>query len=203
MAGTQATINLSDLNKRLRKLTPELQRAMHKGLVEGANRIVAQVQQEIETTSPHKPVDTGAMAAGYRARRTARGAMVVSSVPQALWIERGRRPGPVSAEGRRHLADWVRRKHLYLEELANVMAQHHSGESPLKRTFVDLDTGKVKRRTLKRAAIDEACDRVAFAIARKLASKGYAPRYPLKRAIKSSRRAVLEAVRTAMHEVSV
>lgn len=202
MAGATASINLGDLNKRLQQLGPRLQRAMHKGLVEGAHRIVAQVQQEIETTAPHKPVDTGVMAAGYRARRTARGAMVTNSIPQALWIERGRRPGPVSAAGIQHIADWVKRKRLYLDELTKVMAQHLSGEIALKRNYTDRATGKTKRGTIARAAIQEACDRVAHAIAQSIARKGYAPRYPLKRAIKSSHRAVLEAVLQSMREVS-
>lgn len=193
MAGVQNSVTLPQLAAKLRKMGPEISRAMQRGLVSGAHRIVAQVQEEIETTTPHKPVDQGTMAAGYRAIKTKKGAKVVNPVPQALWIERGRRPGPVSAQGQAHIAEWVRRKRIYLEELSRVLAEHKAGTIILKAD---------KRGSVRKDAVREACERVAYAIAQKLRRQGYAPRWPLKRAIKASHRAVLQDVLQEMKKVS-
>lgn len=201
MAGVSNSITLPTLAQKLRKMGPDLARHARKGLVEGAHFIVGQVQVEIATTQPHQPVDKGTMAQGYRAQRTEKGAKVTNAVPQALWIERGRRPGPVSAEGRKHIAEWVRRKRLYLDELARVLDDHESGVAPISAPMGVKVNDRGGFRGLKKAAIEIACQNVAYAIASTIAKKGYAPRWPLKRAIKSSERAVLGFILRAMREV--
>lgn len=183
-------ISIDQLGGELRQLAKRMPDRVRVGLQEAALEILALVQAEIESTKPHKPVDVGTYAASWKRIKTKTGAMVVNPTPQAAWIERGRRKGGVSEEGRKHLADWVKRKGLYLDELATVLAEHKAGKIQLER--------RGKRGTTRRAAIDEACRRVAFVIARKLANEGFSPRWPLKRALAKSKPKVAAAIARAM-----
>ncbi|MBI2391506.1 MAG: hypothetical protein HYV09_18090 [Deltaproteobacteria bacterium] len=183
------SITIDQLGPELRALARKMPDRVRKGLREGALAVIAQVQKEIATTKPHQPEDTGAYAAAWRKRNTKDGAIVLNSMPQALWIERGRRPGPVSST---HLLDWVRRKRLYLDVLPKVLAEHKAGKIQLER--------RGKRGSVHRSAVDEACKRVAFLIARKLAKEGYTPRYPLRRALEHSKKPIADAIARAMKE---
>lgn len=183
-------ISIDQLGGELRQLAKRMPERVRRGLQDAALEILPLVQQEIEATTPHKPVDVGTYAASWKRIKTKGGAMVVNTSPQGAWIERGRRKGGVSEEGQKHLADWVKRKGLYLDELANVLAAHRAGTIQLER--------RGKRGSVRRSAIDEACRRVAFVIARKLAREGYAPRYPLRRALLKSKPKVAAAIARAM-----
>lgn len=175
---TRASITLAEFGSKLRAMGPVLDKAVRRGLHEGAMLLVVQIHEEIASTTPHKPVDTGDMAAHYRAKRTAKGSIVGNTRPQALWIEVGRRPGPVSAEGRKNLTEWVRRKRLYLDALPK-----GAGKRP------------------GRDVVQAACESVAFAIAKRLSEKGYAPRFPVKRALGHSRGKILNVILENMRQV--
>lgn len=169
-------VGLKDFGKRLQRLGPEIEQRLRAGLLDGAMRIQAQVQTEIATSQPHKPVDTGVYAAAFESKRTHDGAVMGNKSPQGAWVEVGRRKGPVSKEGQQHLADWVRRKKLYLDILPAVQRSlRASRPGPL---------GKDGRAKLKADSVTEACARVAFLIARKIAREGYDPRFPVGRAVR-------------------
>lgn len=68
------------------------------------------VQQEIDRTVPHPPVDMAGYRGGFRGRPTAAGYLVYNITRQALWIERGRGPGGNPGSIYRVIKAWARRK---------------------------------------------------------------------------------------------
>lgn len=94
----------------------KLQQAVKRGLVSGALRCVTVMQRRTEEAPPASPggsvgaFDTGMYKAAWKSSETADGSRVFNSRPYAGVIEGGRRPSPVSREGQKQLAGWVRRK---------------------------------------------------------------------------------------------
>jgi hypothetical protein len=100
---------------KLRGLEGRLSKAMLRGMRAAAIVLRAGLEETIAGTSP-PPVDTGAYRAAWNITRTEQGARVGNESLQALFVEIGRRPGPVSAAGYQNLIDWVRRKGLATDE---------------------------------------------------------------------------------------
>jgi hypothetical protein len=206
------TINVSfkGFADAMRRMPEALHKATVNGLVECAMRLQAQTQAEIDTTMPHKPVDAGAYAAGFGVRRRSDGAIFFNTTPQGQWIEIGRRAGPISREGMQHLRDWVRRKKLYLDAIPHTMVR---AEKERANAFVsaigavrgnrmkETSVSVIHAHAVRKAAEDMAIESVAFAIAQKIIKTGYAPRFPVARAIKHAeepmRRILSRAVKGA------
>ena len=92
----------------------EVREAAKKGLLSAAIRTVSHIQNEIIPKEPRVPVDRGIYRAGWRAQKIPEGALVVNTVPHALFIEHRMKAGNVRA-GQAMLAaltEWVRRKGL-------------------------------------------------------------------------------------------
>ena len=64
------------------------------------------IQETIDATEP-VPVDMAQYRASWSNKTTGKGSMVASSAKQAVWIERGRGPGPVPLEA---IKAWAARK---------------------------------------------------------------------------------------------
>lgn len=181
-------VSLGGLGRSLRGIGRRLPPVMHTALVDAAMQIRARVEVEIAATTvrgqSRQPVDVGVYAAGWRAQRTPTGAVVGNAVPHAVWIEIGRRPGPVSVEA---IAQWVRRKGLHL----SLMPQ------ALRKAKASSPKG-TSRKQLKVQAEDAAVKSLAFAISKKLAAEGYEPRHVLRRAVVNSRGQVRNVLRRAL-----
>jgi hypothetical protein len=85
----------------------ECLKAVHETLDELAGPIVKGV---IDRTRPHKPVDEKNYRDGWRVKKTAAGGQVYNITKQAVWIERGRRPGGKVGGTWRGLIPWAARK---------------------------------------------------------------------------------------------
>lgn len=88
----------------------EVEAAMREG---GMLLAGALIQDAIADTDPI-PVDQAQYKASWSSRDVAGGAVVASSAKQAVWIERGRGPGPVPLAP---IVEWVRRKGLAKAEV--------------------------------------------------------------------------------------
>lgn len=172
------TIRLEDLPKHLEALGPKIKRAVQRGLVGAAIKVRSELETTIAESDP-PPVNTGEFRAGWRVTMTKTGALVGNATPQSVWTERGRQPGPVSAEGRRAIALWVKRK-------------------GLAHRMLDAEgRGRTASGRYRKSDVDEAADRLAFVIARKIAERGYPPRWPLRRAL-----AMVDATQTIREELA-
>lgn len=164
------TIALPDLGPELRRLAREFPKAVEAGMRECAMLVGGQfVQDAIASSSPYLPVDRGQYKASFRTRRIAGGARVYNLSPQAVWIERGRRPGPVPLAP---ILAWVRRKGLADGPMGSAVRK---GAYGMKRS--------VLASKKKRAAREQDAIAIARKIQRKIAAEGYAPRWPLRRAL--------------------
>jgi hypothetical protein len=105
MAGS---ISPGEFARVLRSLQEKIPDAIQEGLEEAGLMLQGKlVQGSIASTEPHQPVDTGQYKSGWRSQPTAAGAVVFNTTKQALWMERGRGPGPVPFAP---IREWVRRK---------------------------------------------------------------------------------------------
>ena len=202
---TTVTVTLEDFARRIRRLGPEMHRSIVRGLRAGAKRVRAGVAQSIAETRPHPPVDTGVYRAAFEVESLPEGARVENRVLHAEEIEVGRRPGPVPLGP---ILDWVKRKRLYEEELRRVLASRKA-EDRIERAnlrAVVKGTGSERtemnrlRRRQRSDAIEEAARRVAFLIRRKIAREGFAPRFPMRRALEDNRRDIELAIVAALEE---
>ncbi len=95
----------------IRRIAKRFPDAVQAGMREGAQLLKgALVQNAIAATDPYQPVDRAAYKGGWRSNDVAGGAVVFNIAKQAIWIERGRAPGPVPVSV---IAAWVKRKGLY------------------------------------------------------------------------------------------
>jgi hypothetical protein len=203
---TTVHVTLADFAQRLRRLGPEMQRSIVRGLRAGAKRVRAGVAQSIAETQPHPPVDTGVYRAAFEVDSLSNGARVENRVLHAELMEVGRRPGPVPLQP---IAEWVKRKRLYEDELQRVLAsrrsEHRSERATLRASVRGTDSERSSMRALRRRqrndAIDEAVKRVAFVIRRKIAREGFAPRFPMRRALEDNRRDIELAILAAIDEL--
>lgn len=94
-------------------LSEEIRKAARRALHSAALRAVQYITTElIPQVKPHEPVDRGAYRAGWRVKKTERGADIINTLPYAPIIEYGARPenikighAMISA-----LSEWARRK---------------------------------------------------------------------------------------------
>lgn len=92
----------------LRKLSTEAPQAVEDEMVNAGMMLQGPlVQKAIAETSPHQPVDQGQYKAAWAFEPIEGGALVGNASKQALWIERGRAPGPVPFGP---ILAWVKRK---------------------------------------------------------------------------------------------
>lgn len=115
------------------------------------------VQEEIDATHPHKPVDQSQYRGSWRGTKTKDGYLVYNLAKHALWIERGRRPGGKPGAIFRFLLPWAKRKRL--------------------------------------------APGIAWAVAVKIAMRGYKPRWVLKRATKRAVDLLPHRLRAALDPV--
>lgn len=117
------------------------------------------VQQEIASTKP-QPVDQGQYKAAWVTTPVEGGAVVGNTSKQALFIERGRGPGPVPLGP---ILAWVKRKGFV--------------RASVKRA------AKAQGRRSTQSDRDRAEYGAALAIQKKIQEQGIEPRWPLRRAI--------------------
>lgn len=90
--------------------------AMQRGVAAGAMRCIPILQRSTRYAPPASPrgmpgaFDTGRYLAAWKSAPIHMGAKVFNTSAQSGVIEGGRRPSPVSREGRRNLEAWARRK---------------------------------------------------------------------------------------------
>lgn len=196
---------LAELGGKLRRLGPQIQRAMLAGARDLALKLMAGVKLEIGQTTPHAPVNSGAYRAGWKFKRTPGGAVVFNNEPQAVWIERGRRAGPISQAGFEALKLWVKRKGLWVGALAQatqVVRKRRLGQLGADLLRAEVRAGRMRqqgasgdggaramRSRHKREAAQDAqalaIEQTAWAIRDSIAKHGYHARFPLWRAIRA------------------
>lgn len=180
------TITLAQLGGVLRAFPKKMHEASVRGMAKSTVRVRAAIREEIAAAKP-VPIDTKEYLDGWKVTKTPKGAKISNSSPQALWVEQGRRAGPVGPEGIRRLAGWVRRKGIYTHALAQIQASSRTN-------------GKSVR---KRDAVEQACLSVAYAIAQKLLEKGVEPRHILRRAIARSGGGFIQALDSELQKVQL
>lgn len=172
----------------LRQMAVDVPKALVHGMVDAAEQLKGSlVQREIAATNP-PPVDQSQYKAGWTSHEVGGGAAVGNTTKQALWIERGRGPGPVPFKA---ILEWVKRKGFVRAQTK--AAKKASG--PLQRD----DKGRYKGAT--KQEIEQAEEGAALAIARKIAQQGIRPRWVLRRAIDALKGKMPGILRRAMADV--
>lgn len=163
----------------LRQMATVAPQALEEAMVDGAMQLQGSlVQKAIASTDP-QPVDQGQYKAAWGFEPIPGGALVGNASKQALWIERGRAPGPVPYGP---ILAWVRRKGF-------VKAQAKA-------------TAKAGQRRATKTDIEQAEAGAAFAIQKKISERGIEPRWVLRRAVEALRsrlpRLLQDALRRAL-----
>lgn len=162
----------------LRRMGEAYPKAVEQGMAEAALMLKgALVQREIATTDP-KPVDQGQYKAGWVSTPIEGGAVVGNQSKQALWIERGRGPGPVPFQA---IYEWVKRK-----GFARKQAKA---------------TAKAQGRRSSKNEVEQAEKSAALAIQRKIEQQGIEPRWVLRRAMEALKDKMPGILRRALREV--
>jgi hypothetical protein len=147
------------------------------------------VQEEVDKTQPHVPVDRGTYRRGFKAADLPDGAVLYNHALYAAVLEFGRRPGKFPPL--RAIEEWVARKGFAVvggSKAFGVTAfRRAAGYEQSKRALSCQDV--VRGMAIKR---------IALAIARKLARQGMAGRFVLKRTEPRLTQAVKEAVDAIM-----
>jgi len=186
------TISIGELSGVFNGLESQLRSAIVRGLRKSAKGLIVEARSQITRTMP-EPDDTHEYKRSFGKSNTKDGVDVGNTSIQSIWIERGRRAGPVSVEGIERLAAWVKRKGLYFRYIADARLEIERTLSPTKRG---------KERVAKRGSIiDTACLMAATAIARKLKARGYEPRHVFERALRAQAQAIAESVRAEVKRV--
>lgn len=163
----RVTATPAELGKALRRLQAQMPEAAKDAMVEAGLQLQGSlIQREIASSSP-PPVDQGQYKAAWSKVETQNGILVGNETKQALWIERGRGPGPVPFKA---ILAWVKRKGFVR---ASVKAQ--------KRGQGRDSQGRFKGAS--QSDIEQAETSAALAIARKIERQGIEPRWPLRRAL--------------------
>ena len=158
------TVSIDQFVNILRKLDPELEAAIIRGLRSAALRLQGLVVQEIDQADPHPAVDRGELRNSHKYQATATGAVVSMTAPQAPMMEYGTRPFfPPTAP----LAAWALRKGIADDEeeadqIAFAIARHISqqGIEPRGYFIKAVDT-------LKNGILGEEIQRELDALARR------------------------------------
>lgn len=162
----------------LRRHGEQIPRAVERGMVEaGAQLKGSLVQREIAAASP-QPVDQGQYKAAWVLQEVEGGAVVGNTTKQAVWVERGRAPGPVPFKP---ILEWVRRK-----GFARASAKA---------------TAKAQGRRSSKSEQEQAEAAAALAIQRKIEQQGVEPRWVLRKALDVLRGKMASILRRAMREV--
>ena len=165
------------------RLPGAMETAMREVGSELAGRLV---QREIKDTDP-QPVDQGQYKAAWQSTPVEGGAIVGNTSLHSVWIERGRGPGPVPLQP---IIEWVDRKGLWRDELDAVKAAAKAAGGQKRDT-----KGKFRGYGVRKAEIIKG---IALKIRAKIASRGIAPRWVLRRAIGKLHIPVGRAVRAAL-----
>lgn len=169
----------AQLASALRRLGEQAPEAARDAMIEGATLLQgALIQREIATSSP-QPVDQGQYKAAWTKVEASDGALVGNATKQALWVERGRGPGPVPFKA---ILEWVRRKGF-------VRAQSKA-------------TARASGRRSSKSEIEQAETTAALAIQRKIEQQGIEPRWPLRRALDALRGRLPAMLRRAFGRLS-
>jgi len=96
---------------------------------------------------------------------------------EAYWVNKGRKPGPVSKKGRESIADWAKRKGV----VGKFMTEELKARKERQRK------GNRKVKTLKKLPFDKAVKALTFLIAGKITEKGYAATHFLDEVINDGR----------------
>lgn len=215
MSVTRIRCSLKDFPRLVRKLGGVLEQAVVRGLQDGGDRLIKRIHEQVALTEPNPPIDTRQYDSAWKNVRDPRGSTVRNDTPQALWIEVGRRPGPVSQEGFEALVRWVIRHGLEQEELSAELEKARRAREPAQRGAITrLRRGGASKaeiagaRARHRAAIVEdasqaAAEHVAWAIRQALREKGYAPRHVLARALVAAKPDFLAAMEASLEKVRV
>lgn len=171
----------AELAEGLRRLSAQAPEAVKDAMVDAGLRLQGSlIQREIAASNP-QPVDQGQYKAGWVLVETSDGALVANTTSQALWVERGRGPGPVPFKA---ILEWVKRKGFVR---AAVKAEKRA-------------QGRFKGAS--RNEIEQAEVSAAFAIQKKIEAKGIEPRWPLWRALSALRDKVPGMLRRALRRLS-
>lgn len=171
----------------LRQMAKDAPKALEQGMAEAATMLKgALVQREIAATDP-QPVDQGQYKGGWVSQPVAGGAVVGNQSKQALWVERGRAPGPVPFGA---ILAWVKRKGF-------VRAQVKAAK---KAQGVKRDS-KGRYQGATTSEIEQAEKTAALAIQRKIEQQGIEPRWVLRRAVHALQPKMPGILRRALREV--
>jgi len=103
--------------------------------------------------------------------------------PEYYWVNKGRKPGKVSKEGKTSIENWAKRKAI-VGDFANKELQ----------TRIEKRTGKrAKYKKLKKLPFKKALKALTFIVARGVAKKGYEPTYFLDEVLNDGRLKKLDA----------
>lgn len=173
----------------MRRMGEQFPKALEQGMVEGATLLQgALVQREIASSDP-QPVDQGQYKAAWTVTEVEGGAVVGNTSKQALWVERGRAPGPTPFGP---ILEWVRRKGFVR---AAVKAAKKAAPGPRQRD------SKGRFQGASEDEIEQAEQGAAVAIQRKITREGVAPRWVLRRALDALRGKMPAILRRAVREV--
>lgn len=163
----RARVTPAQLAEGLRRLSVQAPEAIKDTMVEAGMRLQGSLlQREIASTDP-QPVDQGQYKAGWILTEIEDGAVVGNTTSQALWVERGRGPGPVPYKA---ILEWVKRKGFVR---ASVKAEKRGQGRDSKGRF----------KGASKSDIEQAEASAALAIQRKIQWRGVEPRWPLWRAL--------------------
>lgn len=174
----------------LNRLGQQFPKAIEQGMVEGATLLQgALVQREIASSDP-QPVDQGQYKAAWVLQEVEGGAVVGNTSKQALWVERGRAPGPTPFGP---ILEWVRRKGFVRSA---VKAAKKAAPGPRQRD------SKGRYQGASENEIEAAEKTAALAIQRKIEQQGVEPRWVLRRAMVALQSKMAGILRRAVREVS-
>ncbi len=187
-------VTISEFQRILTKLAPELEGACIRGLRAGALYLERTVKVEIQQTQPYAPIDRGELINSVDTTFVPDGAIVSVDAPHAAIMEYGARPfRPPLAP----ILEWVKRKGLGAG-VVNMATRGRAGplrpgEGRIIRRIRNLRArareagGLVEprhlRRLLRSSVQDAAAMPIARAIVRAIEKRGIAPRHYFARAV--------------------
>jgi len=131
-------VTIDEFARIIARLSPELEKAVIRGLQSAALRLEGIVVEEIDNAEPDPAVDRGELRNSHRMTRTSRGARVEMTAPHAAAIEYGTRPFFPPTEP---LARWALRKGIAddeeeAEEIAYAIALKISVDGIFPRAYM-------------------------------------------------------------------
>ena len=190
----------------LRRMAAALPEAIERGMRDAGLQLQGRlVQREIAATTPYKPVDQGQYKAGWTSFEVPGGLAVGNKSKQALWIERGRQPGPVPLAPlyewvRRHRDMWSAKAKQQVSALKTEPVRAGRGANAVRK--VEVRQHNRRARQLERTVgQDSAITEVARAVQAAIRARGIRPRWVLRRAIDDLRPVVPRAIKRALREL--